>query len=143
MVVVLGRRDQMISLPLELVMKNELDAKVRESLPQIASSKPDVRKKAIDAVASLLTRPGALLSSVGILLSHQRLRTAAIVIPSPQIFIENRGFVSAGANFGGTVTKANFNVNPSEVTTLRVVLVRHSDLRNTALNSTSPDASSR
>lgn len=50
MVVVLGRHDQSIFLPAELVCGTELDVKVCEMLPQIASFPPEKRNQAIEEI---------------------------------------------------------------------------------------------
>jgi hypothetical protein len=47
MVVVLGRNDRRMYLPPELVTGNELEPRVREMLPQIASFTPEKRNNAI------------------------------------------------------------------------------------------------
>ena len=58
MIAVLGRRNQTIFLPPELVAGNELEARVKQQLPMIASYKPDARNQAIDKIRSYLI-PGA------------------------------------------------------------------------------------
>jgi hypothetical protein len=55
MIAVLGQRKQTIYLPAELVTGNELDPRVREQLPKIASFSPDVRTKAIENIKAFLT----------------------------------------------------------------------------------------
>merc|ERR1712194_93052 len=50
LVAVLGRQNKTIYLPAELVCANELDPKLRQQLPMIASFKPDERNKAIEDI---------------------------------------------------------------------------------------------
>ena len=54
MLEVLGRRNESIYLPAELVFGEELDACVKEMLPQIASYKPEERDDAVDKIFSQL-----------------------------------------------------------------------------------------
>jgi hypothetical protein len=58
MIAVLGQRNQTICLPAELVAGNELERRVKEQLPMIASYKPEARKAAIDKIRSCVL-PGA------------------------------------------------------------------------------------
>ena len=54
MIEVLGRRNETIFLPAELVFGEELDVRVKEMLPQIASYKPEERNDAVDKIFSQL-----------------------------------------------------------------------------------------
>ena len=81
MVVVLGRNNNKIYLPAELVAVNELDPFIKSQLPQIASFTPQVRNEAIEEIRRYLT-PGAqktkgngggLLPALGFTLSDSRL----------------------------------------------------------------------
>jgi len=92
MIVVLGRRKQPIYLPPELVMGNELDPRVREMLPQIASFSPQVRNDAIGKIKDFLI-PGAqttksaggLLPSIGIVLEGKQLQSSCVVLQLPKL----------------------------------------------------------
>lgn len=54
MITVIGRRKQPIYLPAELVMGNELEPRVREMLPQIASFSPKTRFDAVQKIKDFL-----------------------------------------------------------------------------------------
>lgn len=62
MVAVLGRREQVICLPAELVCGNELDPSVRQALPKVARFDPPTRHAAIERIKEFLV-PGAQRSS--------------------------------------------------------------------------------
>jgi hypothetical protein len=95
MVVVLGRHDRKIHLPAE-VAGNELEPRVREMLPQIASFTPEKRNQAIVNIKKLLV-PGAqktkgaggMLPSLGIILQDQRLPASCCVLPVPTLMCKS------------------------------------------------------
>lgn len=140
MVAVLGRRDMTIHLPAELVAGNELDRRVREQLPQIASYKPEARNKAIETIRSYLV-PGAqktkgaggLLPALGVQVSDDRISAKAKVLPLPMM-------MAAGVpvppqkkdNWAPILNGANFNVHPGQANTLNVVVVYHERLERGA-----------
>ena len=136
MVVVLGRRDQKIFLPAELVTGNELDASVRQKLPQIASFKPEVRNEAIEKIKVFLT-PGAqhnqaLLPAIGILLKNERITAEARVLPVPQVLAAGIPVPKRNEEFWAPVlSKAKFDVrNPKDATQLNVVVFHSTRLRD-------------
>ena len=55
MVEVLGRRNESIYFPAEVVFGEELDARVKEQLPRIASYRPDQRNDAVDKIMARLS----------------------------------------------------------------------------------------
>jgi hypothetical protein len=156
MIVVEGRQKQSIFLPPELVavssfhhfsalfkisnrrhiyQGNELDPKVREMLPQVASFKPEQRNIAIEKVktflipASQTSTGGALLPALGIVLKSDRLQVDAEVMPSPEL-------IAAGIkvsrekveNFAPVIGKANYNIDPTQSTQFKVVIFYNKDL---------------
>jgi hypothetical protein len=130
MVEVPGRCDSKIFLPPELVMGNELDPRVREQLPQIASFNPKERDEAIDMIKSFLVpgaqktkNAGGLLPSTGIILHTKRLSVKAEVYDIPQLVAARIPIPKgSGENWGPMLSKANFNVDPKVATELNVVL---------------------
>jgi hypothetical protein len=92
MVEVLGKRKQHIFLPAELICGNELDRRVKELLPTIASYRPHERNEAIDKIKKFL-QPGAqktrgaggLLPAIGITMKEDRLQAKATVMPVPML----------------------------------------------------------
>jgi hypothetical protein len=130
MIEVPGRRDQKIYLPPELVMANELDPKVREQLPQIASFEPKVRNEAIEKIKNFLVpgaqktkNAGGLLPAIGIILTNERLSVEAKVLAIPYLVAGGIPVPeSSGQNWGPKLSNANFRVNPNEATELNVVL---------------------
>ncbi|GKY93658.1 hypothetical protein MPSEU_000333200 [Mayamaea pseudoterrestris] len=133
MVTVPGRRNENIFLPPELITGNELDATVKERLPQIASFKPERRREEIDAISRFLI-PGAqstrnrsgLLPAIGINLADRRLVVSATVVPAPQLIVA--GIEVSGSNFGNTVIKAQFKVQPKKENELNVIIFRNRSL---------------
>mmetsp|Transcript_16083 Transcript_16083/g.23679 ORF Transcript_16083/g.23679 Transcript_16083/m.23679 type:complete len:944 (-) Transcript_16083:8-2839(-) len=92
MIEVMGRNKNPIFLPAELVCCNELDMKVRQKLPMIASFRPDVRDEAINKIQKFLI-PGAqktrgassLLPAVGITLDDNRVQVPVQMLPFPVV----------------------------------------------------------
>ncbi|GAX18425.1 aubergine [Fistulifera solaris] len=130
MVVVQGRNKSNIFLPAELVTGNELDPEVKEKLPMIAGFNPDERTKAIDVVRDYLI-PGAqttrgasgLLPALGIALQSP-INATCKVMPVPSIIAAGVSVPKEKAdNWAPVLSKAKFNVNTSQATTLNVVLV--------------------
>jgi hypothetical protein len=140
MVAVMGRRNETIYLPPELVTGNELDASVREQLPQIASFKPDRRNAAIEKMKSYLipgaqTSPGAsgLLPAIGVVLHTERLSCQAEVMAVPAL-------VAAGVripernrdHWAPLLSKAVFNIGPSQSVNMNVIVVVNSKIKQSA-----------
>ena len=131
MIAVLGRRNQTIYLPPELVAGNELERRVKEQLPMIASYKPESRNGAIDKVRSYLI-PGAqktkgaggLLPALGIILNDGRLNAKAEVLPLPRMLAAGVQIPKEkGENWAPVLKAANFRVNPNQANVLNVYLV--------------------
>jgi hypothetical protein len=140
MVAVLGRRNQTIYLPAELVAGNELERKVKEQLPMIASHPPDARNAAIDKIKAFLI-PGAqkskgaggLLPSLGIQIQNGRLSAMARVLPLPMVIAAGLQVPRAKAeNWAPLLNRASFNVSPNDANTLNVILVYHERLESGA-----------
>ena len=134
MIAVLGRRNQTIYLPPELVAGNELERRVKEQLPMIASYKPEARNSAIDKIRGYLV-PGkqktkgasGLLPALGIVLDDGRLHAKTVVLPLPRMLATGLEVPKSRAeNWAPMLTRASFDVNPSEATMLNVILI-HSD----------------
>jgi len=139
MIAVLGRRNQTIYMPPELVAGNELEARVKQQLPMIASYKPDSRNKAIDKIRSYLI-PGAqkskgaggLLPALGIQLADGRLSAEARVLPLPMLMAAGVEVPkSKGENWAPLLNRANFNVNPKESNEMQVILFHNERIRGT------------
>ena len=138
MVTVMGRRNENIFLPAELVTGNELDPSVKEKLPLLASFKPDRRRQEIESVSRFLV-PGAqstrgrsgLLPALGINLATERVKVAAAVIPAPRLIVA--GIEVSGSNFGNKVVEAKFKVQPNAVNQMNVILINHPELERTAV----------
>ena len=116
MIAVLGRNKSIIHFPAELVCANELDDELRMQLPQIASFQPAIRNEAIETVKKFLI-PGAqttkgksgLLPALGIVLSGERLRVHAEVMPIPILLSAGIRVNAAGkSNWAPMIAKANF-----------------------------------
>jgi hypothetical protein len=140
-VVVLGRNKQTIHLPAELVTGNELDPRVREQLPKVASFQPERRTKAIEKIKAFLI-PGAqrskgaggLLPAIGIILESDQLKATAEVLALPRMIAAGVEVPKAMAeNWAPILSRANFNIDPKRVLTLNVVLFYHSKLRSAAI----------
>jgi hypothetical protein len=141
MIAVLGRRNETIYLPAELVAGNELERRVKEQLPMIASFKPDARNAAIDKIRSFLV-PGAqkskgaggLLPAVGIVLHDLRLNAKAEVLPLPMIMAAGVQVPAGrGENWAPMLGRANFKVTPKKSNALNVVLVYNEKLERGAM----------
>ena len=130
MVVVQGRNKSNIYLPAELVTGNELDPKVKEKLPMIAGFNPEERNKAIEVIQNYLI-PGAqtsrgaggLLPALGISL-QTTINATCKVMPVPNIIAAGVSVPKEKAeNWAPVLSKAHFNVNSAQATTLNVILV--------------------
>jgi hypothetical protein len=142
MIAVLGRRNQTIFLPAELVAGNELERRVKEQLPQIASYKPEARNAAIDKIRAYLV-PGAqktkgaggLLPALGIVLHDLRLNAKAEVLPLPMILAAGvKVPAGRGENWAPLLGRANFNVSPKQSNTLNVILIYNEKLERGAMS---------
>jgi hypothetical protein len=136
LIVVIGRRDQRIHLPAELVAGNELEARVKEQLPKIASYAPEARNEAIDLIKSYLI-PGAqktkgaggLLPALGITLHEERLKTKATVLPVPIIISRGVQVPRNKDNWTPMLSRANFKVEPKQANTLNVIVFHNHRIR--------------
>jgi len=137
MIAVLGRRNQTIFLPPELVAGNELEPRVKQQLPMIASYKPDSRNEAIDKIRSYLV-PGAqkskgaggLLPALGIQLADGRLSAKAEVLPLPMLKAAGIEVPkNKGENWAPFLNKANFNIDPKKSNTMKVVVFHNRKIR--------------
>jgi hypothetical protein len=141
MVAVLGRNKQTIHLPAELVAGNELDPRVREQLPKVASFQPERRTRAIEKIKAFLipgaqrTRgAGGLLPAIGIILESDQLKATAEVLPLPRMIAAGVEVPKAMAeNWAPLLSRANFNIDPKRVLTMNVVVFYHSKLRSAAI----------
>lgn len=133
MIAVLGRRNQTIYLPAELVAGNELESRVKQQLPMIASYKPESRNQAIDKIRSYLI-PGAqkskgacgLLPALGIQLADGRLSAKAEVLPLPMLKAAGIEVPKhKGENWAAFLNKANFNIDPKKSNTMKVILIHN------------------
>lgn len=124
---------------LQFVAGNELEARVKQQLPMIASYKPDSRNKAIDKIRSYLI-PGAqkskgaggLLPALGIQLADGRLSAEARVLPLPMLMAAGVEVPkSKGENWAPLLNRANFNVNPKESNEMQVILFHNERIRGT------------
>jgi hypothetical protein len=140
MIAVLGRRNQVIFLPAELVAGNELERRVKEQLPMIASYKPEARNNAINKIRSYLV-PGAqktkgasgLLPALGLVLHEGRLNAKAEVLPLPRMMAAGLDVPKSRAeNWAPMLNRASFNLDPNSTTVLNVVLVFNERLQDGA-----------
>ena len=140
MIAVLGRRNHTIFLPPELVAGNELERRVKEKLPSIASYDPQARNAAIDKIRSYLI-PGAqkskegggLLPALGIQLHQGRLNAKAEVLPLPMIMAAGVQVPQHRAeNWAPMLNRASFNIHPKRSNTLKVTLVYNERLERGA-----------
>jgi hypothetical protein len=140
MIAVLGRRNQTIYLPAELVAGNELERRVKEQLPMIASYKPEARNAAIDKIRSYLI-PGAqktkgaggLLPALGVMLRDDRLKVKAQVLPIPMMMAAGVTIPKERSeNWAPMLNRASFNIQPRSSNTLAVVLVYNEKLERGA-----------
>jgi hypothetical protein len=132
-----GRRNQPVYLPAELVAGNELEPRVKQQLPMIASYRPEARNAAIDKIRSYLI-PGAqkskglggLLPAMGISLAEERLSAKAEVLPVPMMVAAGVQVPPSRAeNWGPLLNKASFNIQPKEANTLQVVVIYNERIR--------------
>ena len=130
MIAVLGRRNQTIFLPAELVAGNELEPRVKQQLPSIASYKPESRNQAIEKIRSYLI-PGAqkskgaagLLPALGIQLADGTLSAKAEVLPLPMLKAAGIEIPkNKGENWAPLLNKANFNIDPKKSNTMKVIV---------------------
>lgn len=147
MVAVLGRRNQTIFLPPELIAFNELHPHVKQKLPSIASFPPEDRNKCIEKIRQFLI-PGAqrsrgisgLLPALGITLKNDRLSAKAEVLAMPTLFAAGLRLPNdQGENWTNSLRSAKFNVNPNHVINLNVVLICNSSIRPNAVYATIRD----
>jgi hypothetical protein len=130
MIAVLGRRNNTIHLPAELVAGNELENRVKQQLPMIASHRPEQRNQAIDKIRSYLVPGGkvskgvgSLLPALGIQLSDGRLVAKAQVLPLPMMMAAGIQVpASRGENWAPMLNTANFKIEPRKANTFRVVV---------------------
>jgi hypothetical protein len=135
MVAVRGRHNKIIHLPAETLCANELDDELKMKLPQITSFKPDHRSEAIDQIKRFLI-PGAqksksisgLLPAIGIILSDERLRVPAEVLPAPIIEAAGIYVDPLRPNWASQITRAKFSVEPKKVLELNVVVIHHKSI---------------
>jgi hypothetical protein len=132
MVAVQGRRNMTIFFPAEMVAGNELDIRVKEKLPSVASFSPTQRNAALEKVTAYLTpgsqkskSAGGLLPALGIQLSDDgRITASARVLPLPAIVAAGVLIPGhKGENWAPMLTQAKFKVEPREATVMNVVLV--------------------
>ncbi len=130
MIAVLGRRNQTIFLPAELVAGNELEPRVKQQLPSIASYKPESRNQAIEKIRSYLI-PGAqkskgaagLLPALGIQLADGTLSAKAEVLPLPMLKAAGIEVPkNKGENWAPFLNKANFNIDPKKSNAMKVIV---------------------
>ncbi len=137
MIAVLGRRNQIIHLPPELVAGNELEARVKQQLPMIASHKPERRNEAIDKIRSYLIpgarkckNIGALLPALGIQLAEGRLAAKAQVLPLPMMMAAGIQVPASRAeNWAPMLNAASFNIEPRRSNTFQVIVFYNERIR--------------
>ena len=124
-----------ISLNFFLLQGNELDPKVREMLPIVASFKPEVRNRAIEKVKTFLvpgtqtSTGGTLLPAVGIILQQHRIVAPATVLSAPVLMAAGIKVPERSAeNWAPVLSKANFRIEPRLATQLNVIIFHHKDL---------------
>jgi len=132
MVTVLGRRNQHIFIPAELICGNELDKDVKKKLPQIASFDPEERNAAIASIKSFLVpgaqktkNAGGLLPAIGIYMTSASLTAKAKVLPAPMLQAAGVTIPSNKENWTPVLSRANFNVSPREAVEYNVVIFHH------------------
>lgn len=134
MVAVMGRNQQLIHLPPELICADELDDAIKMMLPKIASFDPETRNDAIDKVKKFLI-PGAqksrdqggLLPALGIVLKEERLKLTAEVLATPEV-VSPGVKINTERNWAPQLARAKFNVEPKEVVTLNVIVIHHRNI---------------
>jgi hypothetical protein len=134
LIAVLGRRNQTAYLPAELIAGDELEPRVKQQLPMIASYKPFDRNAAVQKIRSYLI-PGAqsskrrsgLLPAIGIQLADQLLGAQAEVLPVPMMMAAGVQVPAFRAeNWAPMLSKASFKIQPKESNVLKVI-VFHND----------------
>jgi hypothetical protein len=140
LVQVLGRHDQAIFLPAELLTRNELETRVREQLPQWASFKPEQRRAAIEKIRNFLV-PGAqrtrgaggFLPALGIVLDDNLVKCNATVLEIPDMIIAGVPVPQRKAeSWAPLVQKANFEIEAKHQNTLKVIVFHHKQVRDGA-----------
>lgn len=140
MVKVLGRQNDHIFFPPELVAGNDLGQSVREMLPLIASYPPEKRNAAIEKLRRYL-KPGAqrgrgaagILPAIGITLTDTRMAVRAEVMQAPALMAAGvRVPASMSEFFPQAISKARYNVPSNRVVTLNVVVFHHPRLQQGA-----------
>jgi hypothetical protein len=136
MIAVLGRRNNTIHLPPELVAGNELEKRVKEHLPVIASFSPEQKNVAIDKIRAYLdprkksSSGSGLLPALGIQLADERLSAKAEILPIPRMIAAGIEVPRhRGSNWASTLNKADFRVDPGEANDLQVILVANQEIR--------------
>jgi hypothetical protein len=130
LIAVLGRRNQTAYLPAELVAGNELEPRVKQQLPMIASYKPFDRNVAVQKIRKYLVPGGqsskgrsTLLPAVGIQLADELLGAQAEVLPVPMMMAAGVQVPASRAeNWAPMLTKASFKIQPKESNILKVVV---------------------
>lgn len=137
LIAVLGRRNQTIYLPAELVAGNELEPRVKQQLPMIASYKPVDRNAAVEKIRSYLI-PGAqkskgaggLLPAIGVYLADERLGAQAEVLQVPMMMAAGVQVPSSRAeNWAPMLNKASFNIAPKDSNLLQVIVFYNERIR--------------
>jgi hypothetical protein len=136
MIAVLGRRNNIIHLPPELVAGNELEKRVKEHLPVIASFSPEQKNVAIDKIRAYLdprkksSNGSGLLPALGIQLADERLSAKAEILPIPRMIAAGIEVPRhRGSNWASALNKADFRVDPGEANDLQVILVANQEIR--------------
>ena len=122
----------------ELCCGDELDRRVKEMLPSIASYTPERRNQAIEEIKGYLI-PGkqktknasGLLPACGIVLSETRLQAKATVLPVPVLIAAGVPVPQRYAeNWAPALSKATFNLDSSRAVKLSAVVFYSAKLRN-------------
>eukprot|EP00526_Cylindrotheca_closterium_P001827 CAMPEP_0113606254 /NCGR_PEP_ID=MMETSP0017_2-20120614/2758_1 /TAXON_ID=2856 /ORGANISM="Cylindrotheca closterium" /LENGTH=1098 /DNA_ID=CAMNT_0000514789 /DNA_START=150 /DNA_END=3446 /DNA_ORIENTATION=- /assembly_acc=CAM_ASM_000147 len=137
MVAVLGRRDQIIHLPAEMVCGNELEQTIKERLPMIANFPPGKRHEAIGKAIEFCQGfliPGArgtqgILPGLGIQITDKRFSSRARVLPLPMVMAAGLQIPEAKKNmWAPELNRRNYNINPRDSNTFNVVLIHNDNL---------------
>lgn len=132
MIAVLGRRNQTIYFPAELVSGNDLGTGVKQQLPLFASHMPQERNDAIDTLLKHLS-PRGLLPALGIQLGGGRLVAKAKVLPLPMMIATGVQVPQTRAeNWAPLLKQADFKIDPRQSNTFRVVLFCNENIRAAA-----------
>ena len=119
LVAVLGRNNSKIYLPAEVVCGNELEPRLKQRLPMIASFKPAERHAAIEEMKRFLQpnaqktkgKGGGLLPALGIILQEKRFTVPVEVLPLPQIVVAGmRVPEESGKFWAPKLARADFRV---------------------------------